>query len=181
MKIFTVCLFTMGLLFGACKEEEKKPVDASAITLRSEGKKLELPYTLTRIPDWEIGDDKNIPIAMNLLKCYEAKDFVSINDYLADSIQFSSAMMNYKGSKKEFVKYLKGLRDQRLNVEIEMNDYETVKSKNRNEEWVSLWYTEVVTDRTGKVDSAQVMDDYKIVGGKVALVDSKVRIMSIKQ
>ena len=180
MKIVTLMLFSLGL-FAACKQEEKKVEDPGAISLRAEGKKLDLPYQLTRIPDWEMGDDNNIPIAMNVIKCYEAKDFVSLSNYLADTVIFSSAVGDFRGSKKEAVKFLKDLRDKRLEVTIEMNDYESVKSKTRNEEWVSLWYTETITDRTGKVDSAQVMDDYKIVKGKVALVDSKIRRMGAKQ
>lgn len=178
MKRATIVLFSLALFFVACKEEKPKEADPTALALRSEGKKLELPYQLTRIPDWEIGDDKNVPVAMNVLKCYEVKDFVSINNYLADTVEFRAVLGHFKGSRKEFVNFLKGQRNNRLDVAIEMNDYESVKSKSRGEEWVSLWYTEVVTDRTGKSDSAQVMDDYKMVNGKVALIDSKVRMSS---
>ena len=176
MKIVTLLLFGLGVLVS-CKQEEKKVEDANGLSLRASGKKLDLPYQLTRIPDWEIGDDKNIPIAMNVIKCYEVKDFVSIKNYLADTVIFSSSIGDFKGTRNEMTKYLKDIRDKRLEVTIEMNDYETVKSKSRNEEWVSLWYTETVTDRTGKVDSAQVYDDYKIKDGKVALIDSKFRKM----
>jgi hypothetical protein len=60
-------------------------------------------------------------------------------------------------------------------MHVRMQDYESVKSKNRGEEWVALWYTETVKLKGGKTDSAMVMDDIKIVDGKVAIIDSKMR------
>jgi hypothetical protein len=60
-------------------------------------------------------------------------------------------------------------------MSIRMHDYESVKSKSRGEEWVSIWYTETTTLKGKASDSAMVMDDVKIVNGKVALIDSKLR------
>ncbi len=65
-------------------------------------------------------------------------------------------------------------------MNIRMQDYESVKSKTRGEEWVGLWYTETVTPKGGKTDSTMVMDDIKIVNGKVALIDSKMRHLTKK-
>ncbi len=66
-------------------------------------------------------------------------------------------------------------------MHVKMHDYESVKSKNRGEEWVGLWYTETVTPKNGKTDSAMVMDDVKIVNGKVALIDTKMRRLTKRQ
>jgi len=56
-----------------------------------------------------------------------------------------------------------------------MQDWESVKSKARDEEYVSMWYTEKTVDKKGKSDSANYMDDVKIVNGKIAEIDSKVQ------
>ncbi len=58
---------------------------------------------------------------------------------------------------------------------MRMQDYESVRSKNRGEDWVSLWYTETTKPNGGKTDSTMVMDDIRIVNGKVAVIDSKMR------
>jgi hypothetical protein len=175
MKKFTLFLLVASLFLACNNENKDAKKNPNEITLRSEGKELELPYKVTKLSDWERGDDKNIPIPMILLRCYEIKDFVSIKNYLADTVEFNFNNGQFRGSKDQFVKFLKNFRDQRTNVQITMNDYETVTSKPRKEDWVSLWYTEIVTDRTGKVDSASVMDDYRIVNGKVAVIDTKHR------
>jgi hypothetical protein len=179
MRSFTlVVIFTA--LFFACQEKKAEVKNPNELSLRSEGKQLELPYTVTRISDWEKGDDKNIPIPMTVLKCYEVKDFISIKNYLADTVEFNYNNGQFKGSRDQFIRFLKNFRNQRLNVKITMNDYESVRSKPRNEDWVSLWYTETVTNLKGEVDSAQVMDDYKIVKGKVAYIDTKHRRLGQK-
>jgi hypothetical protein len=58
---------------------------------------------------------------------------------------------------------------------IDMHDWESVKSKSRNEEYVTMWYTEKTTDLKGRKDSANYTDDVKIVNGKIAEIDSKVQ------
>ncbi|HEV8273418.1 MAG TPA: hypothetical protein VGQ04_19020, partial [Chitinophagaceae bacterium] len=52
---------------------------------------------------------------------------------------------------------------------------ETVISKDKKNEWVSLWYKEKWTDSQGKSDSIFHMDDVKIVNGKIAQIDQKSR------
>ena len=176
MKRFLLFIFCAGLL-AACgndakKESEKQPGELST---RSEGKKLDLPYTLESIPDWEKGDDNNVPIAMNFLRSYEVKDFASLRTFLADTVSFTYDNGFFRGSREQMAKFLKNFRDNRSEVKIEMNDYETVKSKSKGQEYVSLWYKEYVTDLQGKKDSAFVMDDYRIKNGKVESVDTKFR------
>lgn len=56
-----------------------------------------------------------------------------------------------------------------------MNDWETVTANNKSEEWVSLWYKEIVHNNDGKIDSVSVMDDIKIENGKIAVLDQKIR------
>ena len=176
MKTLTL-LFISTVFFMACNnpsksEEAKAPGE---ISKRSEGKKLDLPYTLESIPDWEKGDDNNVPVAMNFLKSYEVKDFITMKNYLADTVEFTYDNGNFKGSKDQVVKFLKNWRENRKEVKIEMNDYESVLSKSKNQEYVSLWYKEKITDNTGKPDSAFVMDDYQMKGGKILKVDTKFR------
>jgi hypothetical protein len=56
-----------------------------------------------------------------------------------------------------------------------MEDYEAVQSKDKKDEWVSLWYKAVNTDKKGKVDSVFKMFDLKIENGKIAVLDQKQR------
>jgi len=43
-----------------------------------------------------------------------------------------------------------------------MHDWESVISKDKKEQYVSLWYTQVMEDNKGKTDSLAIMDDVKL-------------------
>jgi hypothetical protein len=58
-------------------------------------------------------------------------------------------------------------------VKIKMNDWESVISADKTEEWVTLWYKEYHTDKKGNVDSMGVVDDLKIEKGKAVILDEK--------
>ena len=58
---------------------------------------------------------------------------------------------------------------------INMHDWETVKSTNTDDEWVSLWYTQIYKEKDGKLDSVNVMDDVKIKDGKIVDISRYVR------
>lgn len=177
MKRLLLSIFCAGLL-ASCGDKAKNNDSVKQpgeLSTRSEGKKLDLPYTLESIPDWEKGDDNNVPIAMNFLKSYEVKDYASLRTYMADSVNFTYDNGFFRGSREQMAKFLKNFRDNRSEVRIEMNDYETVKSKSKGQEYVSLWYKEFITDLQGKKDSAFVMDDYRVKNGKIESVDTKFR------
>jgi hypothetical protein len=61
------------------------------------------------------------------------------------------------------------------NMSIIMDDFESVISKDRKNEYVSLWYKQKWQDAKGVWDSLSVMDDLKIKDGKIASIDEKIR------
>ena len=99
----------------------------------------------------------------------------ALGQYLADSVEFYVDTIKFKGTRDELIKFFSGFRGSLESYSVNMKDYESVKSKNRGEEWVGLWYVETMQPKGGKIDSILCMDDIKIVGGKVALIDSKSR------
>jgi hypothetical protein len=140
-----------------------------------------LPYKVEKTPDWEIGDPAHVATAMNTLKAFVDNDMNAIKQYLADSVEFYTDNIAFRGSRDSLVKFFANHRNQMDTIEIRMHDYETVKSKLRGEEWVGMWYVEVDKPKGGKIDSAMVMDDIKIVNGKVAIIDSKMRRLVAKK
>ena len=56
-----------------------------------------------------------------------------------------------------------------------MQDWVSVISKDKEHEWVTLWYKQINTMKDGTVDSLSVIDDLKIKNGKVVILDEKVQ------
>ncbi len=173
MRKLLLLLLPAIILFACNNENAGTETTTDDTTAKNEN--LNIPYTLDRTPDWERGDDAHVAVAMNTLKAFEVNDMNALQQYLADSVEFYADNVSFKGSKDSLVKFFTGHRNGIDSMHVRMQDYESVKSKNRGEEWVALWYTETVKLKGGKTDSAMVMDDIKIVDGKVAIIDSKMR------
>lgn len=169
---YAIILLLSSSLFFSCNEGEMVKVASSETT---SDEKVDLPYTVEKTPDWEKGPASNIALAMNTLRSYETNNFDAMKNLLADSVSFYFDNGYLKGVRDSVIAFMKEYRDGLSSVNINMRDYESVKSKSRGEEWVSLWYTETSTDKAGKTDSVMVMDDVMIKDGKVSVIDSKVR------
>lgn len=172
-------LLLLAVTMVACNNApiEPDPNIAKADSIAN-AQKTAMPYSVPNTPDWEKGNIENVAIAMRALKAYETGDIAAMQQLMADSMEFHTDNFSFEGTRDSLIKMMKMGRDRYDSMSIVMHDYESVKSKKRGEEWVSLWYTK--TQRSGTVDSFFVMDDMKIVDGKVAEVDSKTRRLPAK-
>ena len=64
---------------------------------------------------------------------------------------------------------------------VKMGDWESVISKDKKTEYVTMWYREIWTDKKGKTDSLAVIDDCKIVNGKIVELDEKIQHFPAKK
>lgn len=184
MKKFLLPVLASALLI-ACNTNDTATVKAAkdsttTTTTATTTAPLNLPFTVERTPDWVPGEPAHVAVAMNTLKAYVDNNMSAIGQYLADSVEFYADAVAFKGTRDSLVKFFSDHRNLFSKIDIRMNDYETVKSKNRGEEWVGLWYVETSAMKNGSIDSAMVMDDIKIVNGKVAIIDSKGRRLTKK-
>jgi len=177
-----IFLLLPASLLAACNSNDatvKSATDSSGVTKEAPetrtAETVALPYTVTQTPDWEPGNPANVALAMNCLKAFVDKDMAGIGQYLADSVEFYTDNVAFRGTRDSLVKFFTAYRNKLDTIGIRMHDYESVKSKARGEEWVGMWYTETNQQQGGAKDSAMVMDDIKIVNGKVAIIDSKGR------
>ena len=139
--------------------------------------KLTYAYPLKDQPsdNWDRGDQKNVVLVLNSLKAWENNNLDEAMKDFADSIQLYFDGLEAKLSKDSTKKMFKSQRDNMKTYAVEMEDYESVISKDKKKEYVSLWYKEKWTDAKGVTDSIFHMDDIKIVNGKIAMIDQKSR------
>lgn len=159
------------LAIGCNNKTESKTDDSNAMSSSSE--KIDYAYSpKNHEPDnWDRGDQKNVALVLNSLKAWADGNVDEAVKIFADTVAIAWDGFDGKVSKDTLRTWFK--HDDV--VQIKMDDYETVVSKDKKENWVSLWYTEVHTDKTGKVDSVYYMDDLKIDNGKIVILDQKSR------
>jgi len=166
-------IFLVTAIIAGCNNEPA-PTEP---TVAAEVEKIDYAYVPANHPpdNWDRGDQKNIAIVLKSLKAFEMGNVDASLEVFADSVEFAADGIDRKLSKDELkAKFSDGWANM-SSMKIQMEDYETVVSKDKKSNWVSLWYKQIMTDKAGKVDSVYCMDDIKVENGKITILDEKTR------
>lgn len=166
----------MGLL-TSCNDKPEAVVQ-SATTAEE---KVVYAYTIEKPDNWVTGSKQNTKLVLQSLKDFETGNVDASLNAWGDSVQLKGDYMDVKVSRDSLSSIFKSWRSKYKNMEIKMNDWESVKSLDGKVEYVSLWYVEKTEDQQGKWDSLTFMEDYKIENGKIVELDSKIRHFPKKQ
>lgn len=171
-----IAIFAMSCNNASTKENATTATDSSS-------EKIDYAYLPANHPPdfWDRGDQRNIALVLKSLKGFETKNVEQALEPFADSVLWQVGSMDAKISKDSlramFTNDMKAI----ASIKIVMNDYEAVISKDKKQEYVSLWYKQINTDMKGKVDSMICMDDAKIANGKIIELEEKVRPLGQKK
>ena len=158
------------------------PADKSTST--KDAVSMEKPvyaYTIKNPDNWEIGSSTNTALALSSLKAFENNKLDESLVGFADSVVWREENMDGKFSKDSMKAMLTAAWKQMKSINIEMRDFESVISKDKKDEWVTLWYNQTTTDMNGKTDSVAVVDDLKIVSGKIVELNGYTRTLKPKK
>jgi hypothetical protein len=140
---------------------------------------VSFPYTALYSSKFSVGTDSNSLAVLSNYKAWEAGDMDAFRNTLGDSISFYfSNGERFKGTRDSVMYYASKFRDSLSKVEIKMDAWIPLHSEDKNEDWVSVWYTETDTYKTGKVDSAYYQDDNMLdKNGRIVYSDSHKRVL----
>lgn len=174
MKRVFFCLGLAALMAGCNTGTESTNAPADETT---SAESIDYAYMPENHPpdNWDRGDMHNAALVLKSLKAFETGNIDECVSYFADSVHWLGDSMDVKVSNAQMRDMLNGYRSQLSSVRIDMNDYESVISKDKKDQWVGLWYKQVNTHKDGSVDSTYHMDDLKIENGKIAVLDEKTR------
>ena len=173
--LFTACNNT-GTTTADTKDSSKMDTGTSKMDASTaDNEKIDFAYTTRDVSDWVPGDPHHAAMVMKALKGYETGNLNDTKQYFTDSVTFTGDGYKFKGTKDSLISAFSKDRARYKEFSILMYDWESVKSKARNEEYVTMWYKQRSTDMKGKKDSANYTDDVKIVNGKIAEIDSKIQ------
>ena len=168
----------LGLLaFMSCNQasttsesaDTSKPADAAV------EESVTYAYTIEDPDQWEWGSKKNSETALNALKGFETGDIAGTMKYWGDSVRLEFDNYEKKLSNDSVKALFTSWRGNYKDIKIKMEDFESVISKDKEKEYVSLWYTEYTTDTKGVQDSVECMDDLLFKDGKIVMLSEKRR------
>lgn len=157
-KIVSICLLLAAAV--SCNQAEK-PAETNAA-------KPNYAYSIDKPDNWDmVADPKNTEIAMNALKAFEDNKIDECVSYFADSVRWRFDYVDAKLGKDSLKAFMTEGRKSFASLKVNMHDFESVVSKDKKENYVTMWYTQVFTDAAGKVDSTAIINDIKIENGKI--------------
>jgi hypothetical protein len=181
-----IFFLSAALLFIACNSAtspaEEPGTDTSNVAETSAVPAVTLPYTPVFETAWtDDVSDNDLLTVLNSYKHWETGDLTALKSTLADSVQFFSwSGMEYKGANDGLMKIWTVSRDSLSSVKIIFDAWRKMHAVNKNEDWVSTWYTEVDTYKTGKVDSSYYQDNNQVKNGKIVYYSQHKQVLKKK-
>lgn len=160
----------LGVVFLAIacnnKPATETPAAANAVT---EG---DYPYTLKEpYKKWQTGSEQNTLIVLKILKAWENKKPEESASYFADTVDMTLDKFQEKMPKDSIVSFLKSGYVNYNNLKVTMQDWESVISEDKKDEWVTVWYKQSWVNAKGVADSVNCINDVKITNGKIVEFD----------
>jgi len=163
-------LLTAGMIFISCKNgsnsttADSKDSTASATT----SQKMDYPYTIDHPDNWEVGSQQNTFNALSALKAWENRNMDESLKYFGDSVRVRFDGIDKKVSKDTLRSMITPAPN--MKYVVKMEDWESVISKDKKDEYVTIWYRQY-DDADGKKDSVDVINDLKMKDGKIVGLD----------
>ena len=178
--IFIACTALFAVACTNIESKDAKPDGDStkmADATMTDSKAIpEMPYTLDRpYQNWQIGDPQHALTVLKSLKAYENGDVAASVTAFGDTVDVRFDYYRAKLSNDSLKKMFTKQRGEYASIVVKMSDWESVISADKKEEWVTIWYKEIFTDKKGKIDSVGVVNDALIVKGKIVMLDEKIQ------
>lgn len=163
-------LFLAGVLFISCnngsnaKTESNNDTSNAAATATTQ--KMDYPYTIDRPDNWDMGSQQNTYNALSALKAWENRNMDECMKYFADTVRVRFDGLDRKVS-NDSLRSIISPDKMTKGVVIKMEDWESVISKDKKDEYVTIWYTQYSEKMNGTKDSIDVINDIKMKDGKI--------------
>lgn len=174
-KIFFI-VFVLPFAFLSCNSKYQTKDDTTASKTESS---ISLPYEASYTTDFT----KNVPdsellVVLNSYKAWENGDMNALRATMGDSmIVNGSNGYKFAGLTDSLMKYLQSARDSLSSVKITMEVWLKNHSVKDSNNYINVWYKEIDTYKSGKIDSAGFEDDNGLRNGKIAWYSSHKQVL----
>lgn len=170
MKQVFIVLFSLALFLSACdtkKEEAKKEETKAAESTGTSS--LNLPYKADYTTEFTNNvSDADLLTVLNSYKYWENGDMASLRATMGDSMRVNGADgFKFNGITDSLMKVWTLHRDSIRSVVITMDVWLKNHAVVDSMDYINVWYKEIDTYKSGKVDSAYYSDINALRNGKI--------------
>jgi hypothetical protein len=161
-------LFLIPLTFIACTGSGTEKPASAAGNDSAVAAAVPLPYTADYSSNFVPGKQADVATVLNSYKAWETSDMAAMRTCFGDTVtmEFPNGG-SFKGPLDSLIKMARVYRDSLSKVSLTFYAWTPNHSVDKNEDWVNVWYKEVDTYKTGKVDSVEFEDDNLLKNGKI--------------
>lgn len=167
MKHVLLVASIIGLML-ACNNETETPTDAATEPAATTSP-TDLPYTATYSSSWDTNvSDADLKTVLQSYKDWADGNLDGVMSAMGDSVWVDASdgvSANY--SNADLRKRWAPSRDSLSSVIIEMGAWHKMRSEKQKDSIVVVWYKQIDTHKSGRVDSAQYHDINMVKGGKI--------------
>ena len=146
-------------------ETAKPAIDSAVLSINS-------PYNVSYSSKFVIGSSKNAETILTLWKDYDNGNLSAHKESFADSIELYLADgSKLHSSRDSIIAIIQKHRNMFSAVSDRVDAVTSLKSTDKNQDWVLVWGMETDIDKKGKVDSVNLMETWRLnKDGKADLV-----------
>lgn len=162
MKKIIPCFFILAAVLTACSNKDDKNTSSSASSIK-------LPYEAGYTTDFNNKvSDSDLLLVLNTYKYWESGDLKALRTTMGDSMYVDgSDGFKFKGLTDTLMKTWQTFRDSLSSVKITMDVWLKNHSNKDSADYINVWYKEIDTYKTGRVDSANYADVNGLKNGKL--------------
>ena len=162
-----IMLAAVAIFFIACNNEKKEESKTEA--QKETTSTVQLPYKANYSSQFNGNvSDSSVLTVLNSYKYWENADLNGLSTTLGDSVYFLGwDGGKLSGTRADIMKLWTSHRDSMSKVEISVDAWTKDHSTDKNDDFVLVWYKEIDTYKTGKVDSANFADINQLKNGKI--------------
>ena len=174
------------LVFAACSggtNTTTPSADTSSVTKMDAGnKEVSYPYAINYSSKFEIADPEKSKLVLDLWKAFDNNSFDNTKDNFADTVTMLFSDMEMHASRDSMIASTKAYRGLFKSVQSKIDAVMSVKSTDRNEDWVLVWGTEVHTNKKNVTDSVYLHEAWRLnKNGKVDYMEQFTRTPARKK
>ncbi len=172
-----VLFFLAGIAFSSCNNQGTQTKEAMKDTTSGAPAAVAMnyPYTIDHPDNWDMGNNQNTMVALSALKAFENGNIPETMKYFGDSVHMQFDGLDKTLPADSVQAMFTKIRNDMKSLAIKMYDWESVISKDKKDEWVTIWYRQKSEDMKGRKDSADYVNDLKMKDGKIIRLDEYTR------
>lgn len=165
MKKYIFICISFAFAVTGCNSKEGSKTEGSKMAESN----IQLPYTAGYTTDFTNNvSDSDLLTVLNSYKAWETGDIKGLRATMGDSMYVDAADgFKFAGLTDSLMKNWQTMRDSLSSVKITMDVWLKNHAVKDSANFINVWYKEIDTYKTGKVDSANYEDDNALKNGKI--------------